>query len=78
MIKNKFTGKVTFVNYDTEDGLGGTDFVALVALKSSSGKYYFGGEHGLNEFGDVTVNQTPPALIFSDLKISNKSVFNNG
>jgi serine phosphatase RsbU (regulator of sigma subunit)/ligand-binding sensor domain-containing protein len=78
MVKNKSTGKVTFVNYDAEDGLGGTDFVALVALKSSSGKYYFGGEHGLNEFGDVTVNQTPPALIFSDLKISNRSVLSMG
>lgn len=78
MVKNKSTGNITFVNYDTEDGLGGTDFVALVALKSSDGKYYFGGEHGLNEFGDVTVNQTPPTLIFSDLKISNKSVFNMG
>ncbi len=78
MINNKSTNKITFVNYDIQDGLGGTDFIALVALKSSSGKYYFGGEHGLNEFGDVTVNQTPPALIFSDLKISNKSVLNMG
>lgn len=78
MVNNKSTGKITFVNYDAADGLGGTDFVALVALKSTSGKYYFGGEHGLNEFGDITVNQTPPALIFSDLKISNKSVLNMG
>lgn len=78
MVKNKTTGKVTFVNYDTDDGLGGTDFIALVALKSNNGKYYFGGEHGLNEFGDVSVNQTPPALIFSDLKISNRSVLSMG
>jgi serine phosphatase RsbU (regulator of sigma subunit)/ligand-binding sensor domain-containing protein len=78
MVKDKSTGKITFVNYDTEDGLGGTDFIALVALKSKKGRYYFGGEHGLNEFGDVTVNQIPPALIFSDLKISNKSVLNMG
>ena len=78
MVVNKSTDKVTFVNYDIQDGLGGTDFIALVALKSSSGKYYFGGEHGLNEFSSITVNQTPPNLIFSDLKISNKSVFNMG
>lgn len=78
MVKNKSTGKVTFVNYDAADGLGGTDFIALVALKTTDGKYYFGGEHGLNEFGNVTVNQTPPALIFSDFKISNKSVFSMG
>ena len=76
MILSKSTNQVTFVNYDLEDGLGGNDFVALVALKSSKGKYYFGGEHGLNEFSPINVNQTPPSLIFSDLKISNKSVLN--
>jgi serine phosphatase RsbU (regulator of sigma subunit)/ligand-binding sensor domain-containing protein len=78
MVKNKSTGKITFVNYDADDGLGGTDFIALVALKSNDGKYYFGGEHGLNEFADVSVNQTPPALIFSDLKISNRSALSMG
>ncbi len=78
MVTSKVTDQVTFVNYDLEDGLGGTDFVALVALKSSKGKYYFGGEHGLNEFSPINVNQTPPALIFSDLKISNKSVLSMG
>ncbi len=74
MVVSKSTDQVTFVNYDLEDGLGGTDFVALVAVKSSNGKYYFGGEHGLNEFSPINVNQTPPNLIFSDLKISNRSV----
>lgn len=78
MVSSQSTNQVTFVNYDLEDGLGGTDFVALVALKSSKGKYYFGGEHGLNEFSPINVNQTPPNLIFSDLKISNKSVLNMG
>jgi len=68
------TGKVTFVNYDASDGLGGTDFIALVALKSSSGRYYFGGEHGLNAFMPGETNNTPPSLILSDLKISNTSV----
>jgi hypothetical protein len=78
MVVSKATDQVTFVNYDLEDGLGGTDFVALVAVKSSKGKYYFGGEHGLNEFSPINVNQTPPNLIFSDLKISNKSVLSMG
>jgi len=67
-------GKVTFVNYDASDGLGGTDYIALVALKSSSGRYYFGGEHGLNAFTPGETNNTPPSLILSDLKISNTSV----
>lgn len=78
MLVSNSNNQVTFVNYDLEDGLGGTDFVALVALKSSNGKYYFGGEHGLNEFSPINVNQTPPNLIFSDFKISNKSVLNMG
>ncbi|MEN8250395.1 MAG: SpoIIE family protein phosphatase [Bacteroidota bacterium] len=74
VVKDKSTSKVTFVNYDNEDGLGGTDFIAQVAFKSSNGKYYFGGEHGLNEFVPSGENVTSPSLIFSDLKISNESV----
>ena len=74
MVTDKLTGKITFVNYDASDGLGGTDFIALVALKSSTGRYYFGGEHGLNTFVPGDANMSPPSLIFSDLKISNESV----
>ena len=70
--------KPTFVNYDITDGLGGTNFIPLVALKSSLGMYYFGGEHGLVEFGDITANQTPPRLIITDFKISNRSVLAMG
>jgi ligand-binding sensor domain-containing protein len=32
----------TFVNYDSEDGLGGVDFIPLVALKTNEGELYFG------------------------------------
>jgi len=75
MIPDLSTGKTTFVNYDLSDGLGGTDFIALVGLKSSNGQYFFGGEHGLNAFTPGKINRNPPSLIFSDLEISNKSVF---
>jgi len=75
MVTSHSTGKITFVNYDPSDGLGGSDFIAQVALKSSAGQYYFGGEHGLNSFTPGIVNNTPPELILSDLKISNTSVF---
>jgi len=69
------TGKPTFVNYNMEDGLGGMDFTQLVALKSNNGKYYFGGDHGLNEFGSETSVSTPPNLFLSDLKVANRSIF---
>jgi len=77
MITSPTTGKVTFVNYDTEDGLGGTDFIAQVALKSSTGRYYFGGDHGLNIFSPTDENESPPALYLSDLKIGNTSLQSN-
>jgi serine phosphatase RsbU (regulator of sigma subunit)/ligand-binding sensor domain-containing protein len=74
MVTDKETKQVTFVNYDTEDGLGGMDFVALVAIKTRNGEYFFGGEHGLNAFTPKGSNNAEPSLIFSDLKISNKLV----
>lgn len=69
---------VDFVNYDTQDGLGGTDFIALVALKTSDGAFYFGGDHGLVEFSSGKINSSAPTLVFSDIKISNKSISNMG
>ncbi|MEE9429908.1 MAG: SpoIIE family protein phosphatase [Melioribacteraceae bacterium] len=74
MVTDKETKQVTFVNYDTKDGLGGMDFVAQVATKTNSREYFFGGEHGLNAFTPKGSNNSEPRLIFSDLKISNKSV----
>jgi len=74
MVTEESTGKVTFVNYNESDGLGGSSFSQLVALRSSSGQYYFGGDHGLTEFMPTNYNTTPPELIFTDLKLSNKSI----
>jgi len=77
MIRNT-TEKPTFVNYGSEDGVGGLEFTNIVALKTSNGKYYFGGERGLIEFSsDISICPSPQ-LILSDLKISNKSVFSMG
>jgi serine phosphatase RsbU (regulator of sigma subunit)/ligand-binding sensor domain-containing protein len=77
MIRNT-TEKPTFVNYGSEDGVGGLEFTNLVALKTSNGKYYFGGERGLIEFSSDISICPPPQLILSNLKISNKSVFSMG
>jgi serine phosphatase RsbU (regulator of sigma subunit)/ligand-binding sensor domain-containing protein len=74
MVSDKETDQVTFVNYDSDDLLGGMDFTAGAALKSSNGEYYFGGKHGLNSFNPNKSNNVEPDLIFSDLKISNNSV----
>ncbi|KAA3614841.1 MAG: hypothetical protein D8M58_10325 [Calditrichaeota bacterium] len=74
MITSPTTKQVTFVNYGAEDGLGGTDFIAQVALKSSAGNYYFGGEHGLNIFSRTKENEAPPALYLSDLRVGNVSL----
>ncbi|MCB0750726.1 MAG: hypothetical protein KDC52_04575, partial [Ignavibacteriae bacterium] len=74
MVTDSETKHVTFVNYDTEDGIEGMDFIALAALKASNGQYFFGSEQGLSAFTPGNSNTTEPNLIFSDLKISNKSI----
>lgn len=74
MVTDEETGQITFVNYDNNDGLGGQNFIALVALKAANGQYYFGGEHGLNSFTPKKSNNAEPSLIFTDLKISNQSI----
>lgn len=74
MVTDSETKQVTFVNYDTDDGIEGMDFIALVALKASNGQYFFGSEQGLSAFTPGNSNTTEPSLIFTDLQISNKSV----
>jgi len=78
MIYNESLGKATFINFYENDGLGGNAFINQVAARSSSGKFYFGGDHGLNAAGSTKTNHLPPELIISDLLISNKSVLDMG
>ncbi len=78
MITNEALGKVTFINYNSTDGLGGEAFLYGAADRSPDGRFYFGGEHGLTTFSEVESNNTPPALIFSNLLISNQSVLAMG
>ncbi|MDZ7607148.1 MAG: ATP-binding protein [Cyclobacteriaceae bacterium] len=74
MVTNKNLGKVTFINYNSTDGLGSDVFLSLTTTRASDGRFYFGGEHGLTTFSKITSNKTPPAIIISNLFISNKSV----
>ena len=78
MITSESLGRTTFINYDASDGLGGENFIGLVAEKTDDGTYYFGGEHGLNEFTNIEANLVPPTMFISDLKISNRSVLELG
>lgn len=74
MVPNEALDKVTFINYNSSDGLGGDIFISQTAARSIDGQFYFGGDHGLTTFKSVTANNVPPALLISDLLIANKSV----
>lgn len=74
MVTNENLGKVTFINYNSSDGLGGDSFVFLGSARAADGQYYFGGDHGLTTFKAINSNKTPPDVIISNLFISNKSV----
>ncbi|WP_194775883.1 sensor histidine kinase [Pararhodonellum marinum] len=78
MVTNESLGKVTFINYNSDDGLGGDTFISLAGIKTSDGRFYFGGDHGLTAFGNIAANNIPPNLILSNLLVSNKSVFDMG
>ncbi|GAA4280362.1 sensor histidine kinase [Gaetbulibacter aestuarii] len=75
MIINESLSKVTFINYNSGDGLGGNSFVQNVCARTPDGKFWFGGEHGLNAVNKIKENNTPPNLVFSDVLISNKSIY---
>ena len=74
MVTNKKLNKVTFINYNSSDGLGTDVFLQLASTRAADGRFYFGSETGLTTFSNITSNKTPPAIIISNLFISNKSV----
>lgn len=78
MVTNESLSKVTFINYNSSDGLGGDIFISLGAARSTDGTFYFGGDHGLTNFKSLTANNTLPALLISNVLISNKSVLDMG
>ncbi|MDB4292935.1 response regulator [Maribacter sp.] len=66
----------TFTNYTKNDGLLANDFNNNAVLKENDGTLYFGNYMGLSFFKpeNVLVNEHPPSLYFSDLKLFNASV----
>ncbi|MEI9920151.1 MAG: ATP-binding protein [Bacteroidota bacterium] len=78
LVPNEALGKVTFINYNSKDGLGGDTFLSLAGTRATDGRFYFGGEHGLTTFSTLKTNKVPPALLITNLMISNKSVHDMG
>ncbi|NVK52689.1 MAG: hypothetical protein HWD85_07115, partial [Flavobacteriaceae bacterium] len=78
MITNEALDKVTFINYNEDEGIGGESFLSLAADKSPDGNFYFGGDHGITTFSTVASNKIPPSVIISNFSISNQSVYDMG
>ena len=78
MVINENLKKETFINYNSSDGLGTDVFLSLANTRDTEGRFYFGGEHGLTTFSSISANKTPPAIIISNLLISNKSILAMG
>jgi signal transduction histidine kinase/ligand-binding sensor domain-containing protein len=75
MIRNESLNKVTFINYNEDDGIGGDVFLSLASDKTPNGDFYFGGDHGLTTFSTIASNKVPPSVIISNLSISNRSIY---
>jgi ligand-binding sensor domain-containing protein/signal transduction histidine kinase len=65
----------TFKNFGVGDGLQGNEF-KQACYKSHSGKMYFGGTNGFNEFFPDSIKSNPfePPLVFTNFQIFNKQV----
>lgn len=69
-------GNGTVRDYTESDGLQSNEFNQGSAFKSSSGMFYFGGINGFNTFHPDSIHDNPniPSVVFTDLKIFNRSV----
>ena len=65
-----------FNNYSVMDGLQGSQFSDGACLKTAEGLFIFGGSNGITFFnpGDINVNNDPPKVFLTDLKLFNKSI----
>jgi signal transduction histidine kinase/ligand-binding sensor domain-containing protein/DNA-binding response OmpR family regulator len=69
-----------FRNYTCYNGVQNNNFVHQSGLRLSDGTLFFGGLDGFNYFdpAGITINHNVPPVLFTDLKISNKSVVAGG
>ncbi|MEO5563938.1 MAG: two-component regulator propeller domain-containing protein, partial [Chitinophagaceae bacterium] len=68
--------KKTFKNFDITDGLQANEFKQQAYCKSHTGKMYFGGINGFNEFfpDSIKENSFVPPLVITGFQIFNKEV----
>jgi len=66
----------TFINYDSSDGVGGSNFSESACYKSNDGVLFFGGFSDLTFFhpDSILTNQNDPSVVITDFKILNKAV----
>ena len=74
MVTHPSIGKTMFINYSSDDGLGGDSYIPLGSMRAGNGTLYFGGDHGLVALTRHVKNHTPPDIMISDFKIFNESV----
>jgi signal transduction histidine kinase/ligand-binding sensor domain-containing protein/AraC-like DNA-binding protein len=65
-----------FVNYNSNDGLQGNEFIGRSSFKNSAGEIYFGGSNGYNKFDPNSIKSNPyvPKIAFTNLLLFNKPV----
>lgn len=65
-----------FRNFTSYNGVQPNNFVHASGIRLTNGELYFGGLQGFNFFNPLalTINHNVPAVLLTDLKISNKSV----
>ncbi len=65
-----------FKNYSHYNGLQRSPYYMGSGLKTANGEMFFGGLDGFNYFNpkSLSSNRNTPSLVFTDLKISNRSV----
>jgi signal transduction histidine kinase/ligand-binding sensor domain-containing protein/DNA-binding response OmpR family regulator len=66
----------TFINYTRDDGLKSNNFLREAALKTSTGKFFFGSSNGFDSFFPDSIHTTSPQgkVVLADLKINNQSI----
>ena len=67
-------GRVTFINYNIEDGLQYNNYYTGSMHKSAKGEMFFGGYNGFVSFFPGKNNPIPPKTIISDFRIFNESI----
>ena len=68
----------TFRNYSLDDGLMALEYSQNAYSKSKDGVFYFGSGEGVTAFvpEKLHINEIPPQIAFTDVKILNESISN--